>query len=143
MASPLNERRDSQWNREWAGNTLIAAPPLPLLAIVGIVVFLLWLSSYLNHTMQTASTNVNLFLLFLSLVLTLLAQGARLMFPAQNVTLHNGDAMSGSSSMPWGWVVSVLMFLILISNLLHPIFVLSAPTRPELKLKLASLDVDK
>nr|KYP47941.1 hypothetical protein KK1_030428 [Cajanus cajan]KYP47943.1 hypothetical protein KK1_030430 [Cajanus cajan] len=126
MATTLKERRDSQWNSAWTGDTLSSAPPLPLLAIVGIVVFLLWVSSYLNHTMQTATTNVNLFLLFLPLVLTLVAQGGRLMLPSPKVTgLHDGDAVSESSSMPWGWIVSVLMFLVLISNRLHPIFVVA------------------
>ncbi|KAL2326727.1 hypothetical protein Fmac_025785 [Flemingia macrophylla] len=53
------------------------------------------------------------------------AQGARLMLPAQKATLHNGDVVSESSLMPWGWVVSVLMFLVLISNRLHPIFMVA------------------
>ncbi|TKY59579.1 DNA-directed RNA polymerase II subunit rpb2 [Spatholobus suberectus] len=169
MATRLNETRDSEWKKTWTGNALLSAPPLPLLAIVGIVVFWLWVSSHLNYNysaMQTATTNVNLFLLFLPLVLTLIAQGKRLVLPEPSVTrLHDGDAESESSSIPRGWVVSVVMLLVLIPYRLHPIFViaivflyvyllsashlgpsspkLSAPTPPELKLKLASLDVDK
>ncbi|KAK7400217.1 hypothetical protein VNO78_11417 [Psophocarpus tetragonolobus] len=126
MASPLNQRREPEWKKAWTGNTLLSVPPLPLLAIVGIVVFLLWVSSYLNNysSMQIATTNVNLFLLFLPLVLTLIAQGARFVLPAPSVTrLHDGDAESESSSLPWGLFVSVVMLLVLISYRLHPIFV--------------------
>ncbi|KAG4398633.1 hypothetical protein GLYMA_08G079700v4 [Glycine max] len=132
MATPLNETREPEWKKAWtAGNTLLSAPPLPLLAIVGIVVFLLWVSSQLNtnySSMQIATTNVNLFLLFLLLVLTLIAQGTRLVLPAApSVTsLYDADVESSeSSSMPWGWIVSALMLLVLISNRLHPIFVIA------------------
>ncbi|QCD83999.1 hypothetical protein DEO72_LG2g4349 [Vigna unguiculata] len=131
MASPLNERREPEWKQAWIGNTLLSVPPLPLLAIVGIVVFLLWVSTQLNNNylvMQIATTNFNFFLLFLPLVLTLVAQGTRLLPPAPSVMrpLHDGDVeseASSSSSMPWGWVISVLMLLLLISYRLHPILV--------------------
>lgn len=57
-------------------------------------------------------------------VLTLIAQGTRLVLPAPSATrLHDEDVES--SSMPWGWVVSVVMLLVLISNRLHPIFVIA------------------
>lgn len=127
MASPLNERSEPESKQAWRGNNLLSVPPPPLLAIVGIVVFLLWVSSQLNNNylvMQIATTNVNFFLLFLPLVLTLIVQGTRLVPPAPSVRpLHDGDAESESSSIPWGWVVSVLMLLVLTSYRLHPILV--------------------
>ncbi|CAJ1935912.1 unnamed protein product [Sphenostylis stenocarpa] len=129
MASALNERREPEWKKAWPGNTLLSFPPLPVLALVGIVVFWLWLSSQLNNNylaMQIATTNVTLFLLFLPLVLTLIAQGTRLVLPAPSVMpLHDEDVESESSSMPWGWVISVLMLLVLISYRLHPVFVVA------------------
>ncbi|ESW31007.1 hypothetical protein PHAVU_002G200900 [Phaseolus vulgaris] len=127
MASPLNERSEPESKPAWRGNNLLSVPPPPLLAIVGIVVFLLWVSSQLNNNylvMQIATTNVNFFLLFLPLVLTLIVQGTRLVPPAPSVRpLHDGDAESESSSIPWGWVISVLMLLVLTSYRLHPILV--------------------
>ncbi|BAT74061.1 hypothetical protein LR48_Vigan464s003000 [Vigna angularis] len=128
MASPLNERTEPEWKQAWTGNTLLSVPPLPLLAIVGIVVLLLWISSQLNNNylvMQIAKTNLNFFLLFLPLALTLVAHGTRFVPPAPSVRpLHDGDVESESeSSMPWGWVISVLVLLVLISYRLHPILV--------------------
>ncbi|RDX69059.1 hypothetical protein CR513_51879, partial [Mucuna pruriens] len=123
MASTLKERREAEWKKAWTGNAVLSAVPLPLLAIVGIVVFLLCVSLYLNHP-YSGTTNVKLFLLFLPLVLNLIAQGTRLVLPAPSVTrLHDGDVQSESSSTPWGWVVSVVMLLVFIFNRIHPIFV--------------------
>lgn len=129
MASTLDDRREPEWKKAWTGNTLLSIPPLPVLAIVGIVVFLLWFSSHLHNyysAMQIATPIVNLFLLLLPLVLTLITKGTRLMLPQSSVTrLYDGDAESESSSMPWGWIVSVMMLLVVISYRLHPLFVIA------------------
>ncbi|XP_057415091.1 uncharacterized protein LOC130709967 [Lotus japonicus] len=136
MASVLNERSgDQEPKTGWKGNALssISAPPLQLLAIVGIVVFLLWVSSHMNSksAMETTSnTNVNLFLLFLPLVITLIAQFGRfgVAVPATNnnattTSSSYGDGDEGPS--PWGWVPFVVLLLVLISNQLHPFIVMA------------------
>ncbi|XP_027348416.1 uncharacterized protein LOC113859969 [Abrus precatorius] len=130
MSSVLNERRDAEWKKTWTGNTLLSAPPLSLLAIVGIVVFLLWLSSYLNlnykyTAMQMATTNLKMLLLFLPLVLTLMAQGGRLVVPASSVARFHDRDEESESSIYWGWVTFVVFLLVLISYRLHPIFVIA------------------
>ncbi|KAG5057783.1 hypothetical protein JHK82_012763 [Glycine max] len=115
MATPLNETREPEWKKAWtARNTLLSAPPLPILAIVGIVVFLLWVSSQLNNNVLLIHANSHnqreLVPLVFASVLTLIAQGTRLVLPAPSATrLHDEDVES--SSMPWGWVVSVVMLL--------------------------------
>ncbi|KAI4336778.1 hypothetical protein L6164_015260 [Bauhinia variegata] len=74
----FKERRGPAWKQGWTENTLssISAPPLPLVTIVGIVMFLLWVSSYINFktSMETAVINLNLLLLFLPLVLIFIAR---------------------------------------------------------------------
>ncbi|KAJ1394870.1 putative transmembrane protein [Sesbania bispinosa] len=126
MSSVVLERRDEKgWSR---GNSLVSitAPPLQLVAIVGIVVFLLWVSSYMNYkaAMQTTTINVNLFLLFLPLVITLIAQYGRFMVPEPPKVTTSGGGEDGGPS-PWGWVALVVLLLSLISYRLHPIFVVT------------------
>nr|XP_004504727.1 uncharacterized protein LOC101503643 [Cicer arietinum] len=120
MASVVNETSDSESHKGWMSLSTISTPPLQLVAIIGIVMFLLWTSSYVN--MQTTSTTINFFLLFLSLVITLIAQFARYVAPTSNViTLEGGDG--GQST--WGSVALLMLLLVYISNRLHPIFVIA------------------
>ncbi|RZC12159.1 hypothetical protein D0Y65_012104 [Glycine soja] len=91
MATPLNETREPEWKKAWtARNTLLSAPPLPILAIVGIVVFLLWVSSQLNNNVLLIHANSHnqreLVPLVFASVLTLIAQGTRLVLPAPSAT---------------------------------------------------------
>jgi hypothetical protein len=122
MASLVNESNDSEIKKGWMENSLssITTPPLQLVAIVGIVVFLLWISSYMN--MQSTSTNLNLFLLFLTLVITLMSLFGRYVAPESNVT--NMDGGDGGQS-TWGSVALLMFLLIFISNRLHPLFVVA------------------
>jgi hypothetical protein len=122
MASLVNESNDSEIKKGWMENSLssITTPPLQLVAIVGIVVFLLWISSYMN--MQSTSTNLNLFLLFLTLVITLISLFGRYVAPESNVT--NMDGGDGGQS-TWGSVALLMFLLIFISNRLHPLFVVA------------------
>ncbi|WJX46691.1 hypothetical protein P8452_33465 [Trifolium repens] len=122
MATLVNETNDSELKKGWMENSLssISTPPLQLVAIVGIVVFLLWISSYMN--MQSTSTNLNLFLLFLTLVITLMSLFGRYVVPESNVT--NMDGGDGGQS-TWGSVALLMFLLIFISNRLHPLFVVA------------------
>ncbi|KAK2383666.1 hypothetical protein P8452_38741 [Trifolium repens] len=122
MASLVNESNDSEIKKGWMENSLssISTPPLQLVAIVGIVVFLLWISSYMN--MQSTSTNLNLFLLFLTLVITLISLFGRYVAPESNVT--NMDGGDGGQS-TWGSVALLMFLLVFISNRLHPLFVVA------------------
>ncbi|KAK2437515.1 hypothetical protein QL285_022399 [Trifolium repens] len=122
MATLVNETNDSELKKGWMENSLssISTPPLKLVAIVGIVVFLLWISSYMN--MQSTSTNLNLFLLFLTLVITLMSLFGRYVAPESNVT--NMDGGDGGQS-TWGSVALLMFLLIFISNRLHPLFVVA------------------
>jgi hypothetical protein len=122
MATLVNETNDSELKKGWMENSLssISTPPLQLVAIVGIVVFLLWISSYMN--MQSTSTNLNLFLLFLTLVITLMSLFGRYVAPESNVT--NMDGGDGGQS-TWGSVALLMFLLIFISNRLHPLFVVA------------------
>ncbi|CAJ2677986.1 unnamed protein product [Trifolium pratense] len=122
MASLVNESNDSELKKGWMENSFssISTPPLQLVAIVGIVVFLLCISSYMN--MQSTSTNLNLFLLFLTLVITLISLFGRYVAPQSNVT--NMDGGDGGQS-TWGSVALLMFLLVFISNRLHPLFVVA------------------
>jgi len=121
MATVVNESRDSELKKGWMENSLssISTPPLQLVALVGIVVFLLWISSYMN--MQSTSTNLNLFLLFLTLLITLISLFGRYMTPASNVTEGGDDGVQST----WGSIALLVFLLVFISNRLHPMFVVT------------------
>ncbi|KAJ4723312.1 Transmembrane protein [Melia azedarach] len=74
----FRERRGPAWKHGWTEQTLasVSAPPLPLLAIFGIIILLLTLSSYINYRlqMQQSMMQLKLFLLILPLLLILAAQ---------------------------------------------------------------------
>jgi uncharacterized membrane protein len=121
MATVMNESRDAELKKGWMENSLssISTPPLQLVALVGIVVFLLWISSYMN--MQSTSTNLNLFLLFLTLLITLISLFGRYMAPASNVIEGGDDGVQST----WGSVALLVFLLVFISNRLHPMFVVT------------------
>jgi len=121
MATVVNESRDSELKKGWMENSLssISTPPLQLVALVGIVVFLLWVSSYMN--MQSTSTNLNLFLLFLTLLITLISLFGRYMAPASNVIEGVDDGVQST----WGSIALLVFLLVFISNRLHPMFVVT------------------
>ncbi|KAK2983786.1 hypothetical protein RJ640_017189 [Escallonia rubra] len=55
------KRRGPEWKQGWTSQTLysISTPPLPLLAIFAIVVFLLSISQYTNYKSQLNNTMIN------------------------------------------------------------------------------------
>lgn len=130
MAWPLKERRGPAWKQGWTINTLssISAPPLQLVSIVGIVMFLLFVPSYINFksTVQTATVGFHLFLLFLPLLLIFIAYfvsrcGTRLVLPLPLWLLFGRRARreeaAGGSSSPWGVATLVVLLLVLASYL--------------------------
>ncbi|CAL0324500.1 unnamed protein product [Lupinus luteus] len=75
---------------------------MSLIALVAIVVLLLWVSSYSNYKsyMQITSTNFNLILMILPLVLFLIVQYERLFFPTSSEKHVHG---AEGSSLTWAW----------------------------------------
>ncbi|XP_061373309.1 uncharacterized protein LOC133315659 [Gastrolobium bilobum] len=128
MVWPLKERRGPAWKQGWTINTLysISAPPLQLLSIVGIVMFLLFVPSYINFksTVQTTTVSFHVFLLVLPVVLIFIAYyisrcGTRLVLPVPpsffgRVRMRARTSETGGSS-PWGVAASVVLLLVLAS----------------------------
>lgn len=111
-----------------SSNTLssIAAPPLQLVSIVGIVMFLLFVPSYIKFrsTVQAANTSFHIFRLVLPLLLILIAYfisrcGSRIKVPGALSFLGRrvrGRAETGGSP-PWGVAATVVVLLVLASSL--------------------------
>ncbi|KAJ1421627.1 hypothetical protein SESBI_13579 [Sesbania bispinosa] len=131
MVWPLKERRGPAWKQGWTKNTLssLSAPPLQLVSIVGIVMFLLFVPSYVNFksTVKTATIGFHLFLLILPLLLILIAysisklSGARLVVPLPlsffGRRLRPRSSEASTSASPWGVAALVVLLLVLASYL--------------------------
>ncbi|KAK7310965.1 hypothetical protein RJT34_08785 [Clitoria ternatea] len=127
MVWPLKERRGPAWKQGWTMNTLssISAPPFQLLAIVGIVMFLLFVPSYINFksTVQTATIGYHMFLLLLPLLLIFLAyiisrHGQRFVVPVPPPFFGRVRIPTeAGGSPPWGVAALVLLLLLLASYL--------------------------
>lgn len=107
-------------------NTLssLSAPPLQLLFIVGIVMFLLFVPSYINFksTVQTATIGFHVFLLVLPLLLIFIAYtiskyGPRLVLPAPPSFFGSVPVRTEAGGFPWGVAALVLLLLVLASYL--------------------------
>ncbi|QCE16689.1 uncharacterized protein LOC114163737 [Vigna unguiculata] len=126
MVWPLKERRGPAWKQGWTTNTLcsLSAPPLQLLAIVAIVMFLLFVPSYVNFksTVHTATVGFHLFLLLLPLFLIVVAyaiskHGSRLVLPAPPPFLGGIRLRTDGGGFPWGVAALVVLLLVLASYL--------------------------
>ncbi|KAL5557884.1 hypothetical protein UlMin_034095 [Ulmus minor] len=121
----IRERRGSAWKAGWTEQTLasISAPPLPLMAIFGIVMTLLFISSYINYKMQMQKTMIGfkMFLLFLPLLLVFVAlmmtKYGR--FVAVTPVTKNYPANQDEGGSPWGVAVMVGLLLVLVSYQSH------------------------
>lgn len=122
------KRRGPEWKQSWTSQTLstISSPPLQLLAIFAIVLFLLSLSQYTTYKSQLNNTRIN-FQLFLFLVPVLLiffirsslvtnANGRSFNFWVRGPQLRRdvSDHRPPGAS-PWGVAVLVLLLLVLVS----------------------------
>ncbi|XP_020229205.1 uncharacterized protein LOC109810205 [Cajanus cajan] len=126
MVWPLKERRGPAWKQGWTISTLssLSAPPLQLVAIVGIVMFLLFLPSYINFksTLHTATIAFHVFLLFLPLFLILIAytiskHGPRLLVPPPPPFSGGIRLRTPPGGFPWGVAALVVLLLVLASYL--------------------------
>ncbi|KAK7283414.1 hypothetical protein RIF29_12914 [Crotalaria pallida] len=129
MVWPLKERRGPAWKQGWTNNTLssLSAPPLQLVAIVSIVMFLLLVPSIINFksTMQTATINFNIFLLVLPLMLIFIAHfiskhGEKIVVPRPLLIFRRARAQTEGGGSPWG--VAALVVLLLVLALCHSNF---------------------
>lgn len=109
------DSRGPAWKQGWTERTLgsLSAPPLPLLAIFGIIILLMTVSSYIKYRLQMQYTmlNLKLFLLILPLVVIFAAQlvwSFRLGFTRRGL-----DDMA--SNVPWSMVALVIVLLVLVS----------------------------
>jgi len=115
------KRRGPEWKQGWTGQTLasISAPPLPLLAIFAIVIFLLSISQYTNYKaqLQYSMINFQLFLLLLPillifLVLSGLTSGRFTLWPLRP---DRDTAARRTGGSPWGVAILLVVLLLLVS----------------------------
>ncbi|KAL6514530.1 hypothetical protein OROGR_020109 [Orobanche gracilis] len=125
------KRRGPEWKQSWTNQTLsssMSAPPLPLIAVFAIVVFLLSLSQYNTYKEQMRYTLVS-FKIFLFLVPVLL-----IIFIRSSLLSSRGwwlnwwpsqphvrrELAPGVAGFPWGVAVLVVVLLVLVFY--HPSF---------------------
>lgn len=114
-------RRGPEWKQGWSGQTMasLSLPPLPLLAIFAIVIFLLALSQSSNYKEQLdqATNYLQLFLILVPIFLLLLIRpgftGGWFNFRAPRP--RQESSMRRSSGFPWGTAVLVVVLLVLVS----------------------------
>ncbi|KAK4424090.1 hypothetical protein Salat_1602400 [Sesamum alatum] len=117
-------KRGPEWKQGWTDQTLssISAPPLPLMAIFAIVIFLLSLSNYSAYKEQMHSTMINFkIILFLVPVLlvffmrsSLLNARGWLNFPPGRRQVRQ-ELARGISGFPWSVAALVAVLLVLVS----------------------------
>ncbi|CAJ2642940.1 unnamed protein product [Trifolium pratense] len=105
----------------------ISAPPFQLVSIVGIVMFLLFVPSYINFksTMHKANITLHLFLMILPLLLIFIAYfiskcGPRFVLPVDffgRQLVQSRARTEGGGSAPWGLAALVVLLLVLASKL--------------------------
>ncbi|XP_027162420.1 uncharacterized protein LOC113762960 [Coffea eugenioides] len=114
-------RRGPEWKQGWRGQTMasLSLPPLPLLAIFAIVIFLLSLSQSTNYREQLSPATIDLkLLLFLVPILLIL-----LIRPSFSGGWFNfgtpkprpGSSAHQSGGFPWGVALLVGILVVLVS----------------------------
>ncbi|GMN35786.1 hypothetical protein TIFTF001_005532 [Ficus carica] len=116
------DRSGSSWKLGWTERTLasLTAPPLPLVAIVGIVVVLLSVSSYANYRTQMQRTVIGfrVFLFLLPVVLIFVAHSVTkygTVLLVRPRTKSEVAVSEGGGGSPWGVAVLLVVVLVLIS----------------------------
>ncbi|KAL0348461.1 UNVERIFIED_CONTAM: hypothetical protein Sangu_1073900 [Sesamum angustifolium] len=120
-------RRGPEWKQGWTDQTLssISAPPLPLMAIFAIVIFLLSLSNYNAYKEQMHYTMINFkILLFLVPVLLIIFMHSSLLNTGGWLNFRSSspprlrmrqELARGISGFPWAVAVLVAVLLVLVS----------------------------
>lgn len=119
----LRDRRGPAWKHGWTEQTLasISPPPLPLVAIAGIMVLLLLLNSYATYRSQIRQTVITfkLFLFLLPVLLIFLMHSitkyGRIVIAApvtKNDTVHQAESLG---LLPWGLALLVLVLVLMLS----------------------------
>ncbi|KAK1560993.1 hypothetical protein Q3G72_033178 [Acer saccharum] len=114
------KRRGPVWKQGWSGQTLasLSAPPLPLLAIFGIVLLLLWLSQYTGYKAEMQLTTINfqlfIFLLPIMLIFLMASLSSNGGYSFRIPRLPHGS-MHQAGGTPWGIAILVVVLLVLIS----------------------------
>ncbi|KAL6497894.1 hypothetical protein OROHE_026740 [Orobanche hederae] len=119
-----SKKRGPEWKQSWTDQTLssISAPPLPLIAVFAIVIFLLSLSQYNTYKEQMRYTAVS-FKIFLFLVPVLL-----IVFIRSSLLSSGGwwlnwwpspphgrrELACGVAGFPWGVAVLVAVLLVMV-----------------------------
>lgn len=121
----LYTRRGPEWKQGWRGQTVasISMPPLPLLAIFGIVIFLLSISQSASYKeqLQRASMNVQLVLLLVPILLILLLRpsftGGWFNFwaPKRGREEYSSMQRSSGGGFPWGVAILLVALVVLVS----------------------------
>ncbi|KAG6704840.1 hypothetical protein I3842_07G152700 [Carya illinoinensis] len=116
----FRERRGPAWKHGWTEQTLasISLPPLPLVAIAGIIVLLLLLNSYATYRSQMWHTVITfkLFLFPLPVLLIFLMHSitkyGRIVITAP---VTKNDTVHQAQSLPWGLALLVLVLVLMLS----------------------------
>lgn len=115
------KRRGPEWKQGWTGQTMgsVSSPPLPLLAIFGIVISLLWLSHYTGYKAQLhhSAINLQIFLVLLPILLILFMASYStnwLLYYRLRSSQHD-SAPRSTGSFPWGIAIFVVVLLMLLS----------------------------
>lgn len=116
------KRRGPEWKQSWTTQTLynVSSPPLPLLAVFAIVIFLLSVSQYTTFKSQLNNHKISFqFVLFLVPVLLIFIMRSSLIptgkfnFWGRIQQPRHLSQQSGAS--PWGVAILLVVLLILVS----------------------------
>ncbi|XP_073312527.1 uncharacterized protein [Primulina huaijiensis] len=120
------KRRGPEWKQGWTDQTLasISAPPLPLVAVFSIVIFLLSLSQYSSYKEHVQNSVISfklllflvpVFLIFFVRSRPLSGGGFDLSKFSQPGRQVRQEFSRGMAGFPWGMAVLVVVLLVLVS----------------------------
>lgn len=115
-------RRGPEWKQGWRGQTMVASlslPPLPLLAIFAIVIFLLSLSQSTNYMdrLNRATVDFKMFLVLVPILLILLIRPSFSggWFDFWTPKPRHGSSTHQSGGFPWAIALLAVILVVLVS----------------------------